>query len=136
MSMSPQEITAFVERLYAATGAGDWEGAAALLTDDFVAYEADGLPMAGVYRGKNGLKDLYEKVMGTVDVVGLDRTDLTVGEDCAIAVITMRFADPASQPAELCEMFRFREGKCCEIKPYYYNPARFLAACAAKKATA
>ena len=134
--MSPAEIAAFVDRLYAATGMGDWEGTAAMLTDDFVAYEADALPMAGAYRGKNGLKDLYEKVMGMVDVVALDRSALPVGEDCAIAVLTMRFADPALAPAELCEMFRFRDGKCCEIKPYYFDPAPFLAACEAKKATA
>lgn len=136
MSMSPAEIAAFVDRLYAATGMGDWEGTAAMLTDDFVAYEADGLPMAGAYRGKNGLKDLYEKVMGMVDVVALDRSALPVGEDCAIAVLTMRFADPALAPAELCEMFRFRDGKCCEIKPYYFDHAPFIAACEAKKAAA
>lgn len=134
MSMSPQETVAFVDALYGATGAGDWEAASAMLTDDFVACEADGLPMAGEYRGKNGLRDLYEKVMGMVDVVALDRSALPVDKDCAIAVLTMRFADPALKPAELCEMFRFRGGKCCEIKPYYYDPAPFLAACEAKTA--
>lgn len=132
MNMSPQEIVSLVDRLFAATGAGDWEAAAALLTDDFVAYEADGLPMAGTYRGRNGLRNLFEKVMGMVDVVALDRTDITVGENCAITVVNMRFADPALKPAELCEMFRFRNGKCCEIKPYYYDPASFIAACEAK----
>ena len=136
MSMSPQEIAAFVERLYAITGAGDWDGASAMLTDDFVAHEADGLPMAGAYTGKHGLRDLFQRVMGLVDVVGLERTDLLVGEDCAIAVLTMRFADPALKPAELCEMFRFRDGKCCEIKPYYFDPGPFIAACNAKTAPA
>lgn len=136
MSMSPQEIAAFVERLYAVTGVGDWEGAAAMLTDDFVAHEADCLPMAGSYPGKNGLRNLFEKVMGMVDVAGLERTDLLVGDDCAIAVLSMRFVDPALKPAELCEMFRFRDGQCYEIKPYYYDPAPFLAACQAKKAAA
>lgn len=134
MSMSPEETVAFVDALYGAAGAGDWEATSAMLTEDFVAYEADGLPMAGAYRGKNGLKDLFERVMGMVDVVALDRSALPVGEDCAIAVLTMRFADPALKPAELCEMFRFRGGKCCEIKPYYYDPAPFLAACEAKTA--
>lgn len=134
MSMSPQEITAFVERLYATAGAGDWEGTAAMLTDDFVAYEADGLPMAGAYRGTRGLQDLFMKVMGMVNVAALDRHDLLVGEDCAIAVLSMRFADPALAPAQIAEMFRFRDGKCCEIKPFYFDPAPFLSACEAKKA--
>lgn len=136
MSMSPEEITAFVDRLYAATGAGDWDAAAAMLTDDFVAYEADTLPMAGEYRGRNGLHDLYVKVMSMVDVVALERSALPVSGNCAVAVLTMRFADPALASAELCEMFRFRDGKCCEIKPFYFDPAPFVAACAAKKAVA
>lgn len=134
MSMSRDEISAFVDRLYAASGAGDWEATADMLTDDFVAYEADGLPMAGEYRGKYGLRDLFGKVMGMVDVVALDRSAMPVGEDCAIAVLTMRFADPDLKPAELCEMFRFRDGKCCEIKPYYFDQVPFLAACKAKAA--
>ncbi|MGF7155352.1 nuclear transport factor 2 family protein [Novosphingobium gossypii] len=134
MSMSPEEIADLVDRLYAAAGAGDWDTANAMLTDDFVAYEADALPMAGAYRGRNGLKDLFARVMGMVDVVGLDRHDLLTGQDSAIAVLTMRFADPSLAPADLCEMFRFRDGKCCEIKPYYYDPATFHAAAKAKAA--
>lgn len=131
MSMTTQEITDLVDQVYATSAAGDWDRVADLLTDDFVAHEADGLPMAGAYRGPNGLKELFQKVMGMVDVVGLDRTDLLIGKDCAIAVITMRFADPDHAPAELCEMLRFRDGKCCEIKPYYFDPAPFIAACKA-----
>ncbi|MFD2137591.1 hypothetical protein ACFSLT_24725 [Novosphingobium resinovorum] len=88
--------------------------------------------MVSAYRGKTGLQDLFAKAMGMADVVGLDRSDLLTGKDSAIAVLTMRFADPALKPAELCEMFRFRDGKCCEIKPYYYDPAAFNAAAAAK----
>lgn len=132
MSMTRDEIAAFVDRLYASTAAGDWDAAADMLTDDFVAIEADGLAMAGEYRGKTGLYDLFVKVMGMVDVAGLDRTDLLIGEDSAIAVLSMRFADPALAPAEIAEMFRFRDGKCCQIKPYYFDPASFNAAAKAK----
>ncbi|MFC0202850.1 nuclear transport factor 2 family protein [Novosphingobium soli] len=130
--MTPEEITDLVDRLYAAAGAGDWESANALLTDDFVAHESEALPMAGAYAGKTGLQDLFARVMGIVDVAGLERSDLLTGENSAIAVLTMRFADPALKPAELCEMFRFRDGLCCEIKPFYYDPAVFHQAAAAK----
>lgn len=132
MSMTRDEIASFVDRLYATTAAGDWEGAAEMLTDDFVAVEADCLPMAGEYTGRNGLHDLFVKVMGMVDVVGLERTDLLIGEDSAIAVLKMQFADPSLAPAEIAEMFRFRDGKCCQIKPYYFDPASFNAAASAK----
>jgi ketosteroid isomerase-like protein len=132
MSMSPQQITEFVDRLYATCAQGDWDTVGTLLTDDFIAWEADALPMAGAYHGKDGFQQLFAKVMGMVDIIALDRTDLTVGNDRAIAVLTMRFADAALKPVELCEMFTFRDGLCSEIKPYYYDPAVFHAAAAAK----
>ncbi|WP_366857415.1 nuclear transport factor 2 family protein [Novosphingobium sp.] len=134
MTMTPAEIETYIDDLYAATGAGDWDKAASMLTDDFFVTEADCLPMAGVYRGKNALKDLFLKVMGMMDVAALDRGQTTVGNDCAVTLVSFRFADPALAPAELCELFRFRDGKVCEIRPYYFDPATVVAAVEAKKA--
>lgn len=136
MSMSHEEIIAKVNELYAVAATGDWEKVADLLTEDFVAIEADTLAMAGEYKGKYGLRDLFVKAMGMIDLAGLDLEDITVGKDRAIAVVTMRFADPSLEPAELCEMFRFKDGKCCEIKPYYFDATKFNAAAAAKEASA
>lgn len=132
MAMTADEMIRFVEALYGATGVGDWDTASAMLTDDFVALEADGLPMAGAYRGKDGLRNLFEKVMGLMDVVAMDRVETTAGGDYAVTILSLRFADPALKPAEICEVFRFRDGKCCEIKPYYFDPQTVIAACAAK----
>lgn len=134
MPMTHEEMIRFVDDLYAATGAGDWDAVSEMLTDDFVVSEADGLPMAGVYRGKQALRDLYVTVMGMLDVAALDRVETTVGGDYAVTILTMRFADAALAPADLCELFRFRDGKCCEIKPYYYDPAAIVAAANAKTA--
>lgn len=136
MAMTPEQMIQFVEDLYAVTGVGDFDKAAEMLTDDFVVTEADSLPMAGTYRGKYALRDLFTRVMGMVDVAGLDRVQTTAGGDYAVTILSFRFADPALPPAELCEMFRFRDGKCCEIKPFYFDPAQFLAAAEAKKAAA
>lgn len=136
MNMTPEQMIQFVEDLYAATGAGDFDKAAEMLTDDFFVTEADCMPMAGTYRGKYALKELYAKVMGMIDVAGLDRVQTTAGGDYAVTILAFRFADPALAPAELCEMFRFRDGKCCEIRPFYFDPAQFNAAVEAKKAAA
>jgi SnoaL-like domain len=136
MTMTPQQIEQFVDALYDATGTADWDGAAALLTDDFVVTEADPLPMAGVYRGKNALKELYQAVMEIADVAGFDRIQTTVGGDYAVCILSIQFVDPALAPAELCELFRFKDGKCCEIKPYYFDPAQFIAAAEAKQKAA
>lgn len=134
--MTADEMIQFVDRLYGATGVGDWQTVSEMLTDDFVAYEADGLPMAGSYRGPDGLRELFVKVMGLCDVAGLERIETTAGKDHAVTILSFRFADPSLAPAELCEVFRFRDGKCCEIKPYYYDAAPFWAAVEAKKSTA
>ncbi len=137
MSMTPEQMIQFVDDLYNTTGVGDFDKAETMLTDDFFITEADSLPMAGTYRGKTALRDLYAKVMTMVDVAGLDRVETTAGKDHAVTILSFRFADPALAPAELCEMFRFRDGKCCEIRPFYFEPAVFHAAVAAKaKATA
>lgn len=136
MTMTPEQMIQFVEDLYAATGAGDFDKAADMVTEDFFITEADCMPMAGVYRGRQALRDLFVKVMGMVDVAGLDRVQTTAGGDHAVTILSFRFADPALAPAELCEMFRFRDGKCCEIRPFYFDPAQFIAAVEAKKAAA
>jgi ketosteroid isomerase-like protein len=136
MSMTPDQMIQFVDDLYAASGAGDFETAATMVTDDFFITEADCMPMAGTYRGRHALRDLYSKVMGMVDVAALDRVQTTAGGDYAVAILSFRFADPGLAPAQLCELFRFRDGKCCEIRPYYFDPGQFTAAVEAKRAAA
>lgn len=134
MAMTAQAMEQTVDQLYAATGAGDWDGAEALLTEDFHIVEAGTLPMAGTYRGKHALRELFTNMMGMMDVAGFDRVQTTVGGDYAVTILSFRFADPALQPAELCERFRFRDGKVCEIKPYYFDPNTIVAAYDAKRA--
>ena len=70
-------------------------------------------------------------------MVGLNRVETTAGKDHAVTILSFQFADPSLPPAELCELFRFRDGKCCEIKPFYFDHAVFRAAAEAKlRATA
>jgi hypothetical protein len=33
----------------------------------------------------------------------------------------------------IAEAFLFRDGKCCEIRPYYFDPTAVVAAVASKK---
>jgi len=132
MSLTDAEKLAIIENLYASTGVGDFDKAEEYLTDDFFITEAEPLPFAGVYKGKTALRELYTKVMGMMDVAGLEITQHCTGGDHAVTILQFSFADPALAPAPLCEMYHFRDGKVCEIKPYYFDPAPILAACAAK----
>ena len=132
--MTHDEIVQFVDDLYAATGSGDWERANAMLTEDLVISEAAGLPMAGTYTGQNALHDLFIDVFATLNVAGLERIQTVTGGDYAVTILKMQFAGVGLEDAELCEWFRCRDGKCCEFKPYYFDPAPVLAAAKHKQA--
>jgi ketosteroid isomerase-like protein len=132
MILTRDAIKDIVEALYSSSAVGDFDTAEALFTDDFFITEAEGLPFAGLYEGKTALRQLFTKVMGMMDVAGLDRSFLAVSDSEAVCHVTFRFVDASLKPAELLELFRFRDGKVCEIKPYYFDPAPVIAACAAK----
>jgi ketosteroid isomerase-like protein len=132
MTMPQEQVLQLVDDLYAATGVGDFDKAEEYLTDDFFITEADTLPFAGVYRGRTALRDLFTKVMGMMDVSGLNVVQTTSGGDYAVTILSFEFVDPKLEPAHLCELFRFRDGKICEIRPYYFDPAAIIAACNAK----
>ncbi len=120
------DIPAMIDKLYAASGAGDFEACEALMTDDFKITEADNLPFGGVYEGKTALRDLYAKVMSMMSIKGLSHSHLMVGEDCAVVMVDMELDGP---PIQLLEMFLFRDGKVCEIRPYYFNADNVAANC-------
>jgi ketosteroid isomerase-like protein len=133
MAMTHDQIVQLIDDLYAATDVGDFDRAEEMLHDDLVITEADGLPMAGVYKGKTALRQLYTKVMGMMDVAALNRVQTTTGGDYAVTILSFEFADAHLPPAHVCELFRFRDGKVCEIVPYYFDPAPIVAACKAKQ---
>jgi ketosteroid isomerase-like protein len=132
-TMTPAEMLRIVDTLYTENSKGNFDLTETLLADDFFVTEADSLPYAGVFRGKRALRDLFTKVFSMMDVAGLDRIQATAGGDYVVEILRMRFADPSLAPAELAELFRFRDGKVCEIKPFYFDPGPVIAACAAKK---
>ena len=120
--MTDDEKLAIVAELYASTGAGDFDTAEMLLTDDFFIIEAEGLPMAGEYRGKTALRGLYAHVFGTLKVADLEPEGMSVGGDYVVNLISFRFENPDLASAQLAEVFRFRGDKVCEIRPYYFDP--------------
>ena len=120
--MTDDEKLAIVATLYASTGAGDFDTAEGLLTDDFFIIEAEGLPMAGEYRGKTALRGLYAHVFGTLKVADLEPEGMSVGGDYVVNLISFRFENPDLASAQLAEVFRFRGDKVCEIRPYYFDP--------------
>ena len=131
--MTHDEILPVLDDLYTAMCVNDFDRVEQLVTDDLQIIEADGLPMAGVYKGRTALRELFTEVMGMMEVAGLERIQTTTGGDYAAVILYFKFADPELEPAHLCEVFRFRDGKVCEIKPYYFDHQPIIAACEAFK---
>lgn len=125
------------KHLYAICAQGDWAAVREMLDDDFFVTEAPGLPYAGVFRGKDGLQQLYGTVMGMMDLSGLDLIEMTAGGDWVIVLVEMLARDAEGDfRIPLAEATRFRGGKVCEIKPYYFDPSLVQRAVDAKKAAA
>jgi ketosteroid isomerase-like protein len=125
-----------IEALYAATGKGDWSTAESMLTDDFFVTEAETTPFGGVYRGRRALHDLFMQVISDTGVTHLDIQQSTAGGDMVVVLLELVLGGPPEVRVSLAEAFRLRDGKVCEIKPYYFDPRPLSVARAARKTPA
>jgi ketosteroid isomerase-like protein len=123
-----------VQALYRLCAQGDWASAEALLTEDFFVIEADSLPFAGVYRGRGGLRQIYEIVFGSLDIAAAEIHEITTGEEYAVTLLDMVLAGDPPVRVPITEVFRFRDGKVCEIRPHYFDPAPIVTAVRARSA--
>ena len=126
--MSSQRQLEIVQSLYDASAAGNWPAVEKHLTEDFLISEGSHLPFSGVIRGRTALQQLFTKVMGMMDVTGLEVRARCAGDDHVIYIIDMVFAGEPPTKATLTEVFRFRGDKVCEIQPFYFDPAPVIAA--------
>lgn len=133
-----QRNLAAATKLYEVCGVGDWDQVATLITDDFFVTEAPGLPFEGLYQGFERYRDLFRTVGTIMDVTGFDLQQMTAGGDWVVVLldIVARDGDGSDMRIPLAEGMRFRDGLCCEIRPYYFDPALVHRAVAAKAAVA
>jgi ketosteroid isomerase-like protein len=115
--------------LYKATGKGDWAQAATLMTEDILIREAPTLPFAGEYRGVAAMRDLFAKVRAT-GVIGVQMHQATAGGDWVVVLLDLLYAGDPPVRAPLAEAFRLKDGKVCEIVPYYFDTSVVVAAAA------
>lgn len=119
--------------LYRATGRGDWATAATLMTDDLLISEAETLPFAGTYRGVQGLRDLFATVQSALGVERIDMRQVTAGGDWVVVLLDLLLAGTPPVRVPLAEAFRLRDGKVCEIVPYYFDTSVVAKAVEARK---
>lgn len=122
-----------VQALFAATACGNWATAESMLTEDFFITESETTPFAGVYRGRRALQDLYAQVIMATGITNLEIKQLTAGGELVVAIVEMTLGGPPEARVSLAEVFRFRDGKVCEIKPHYFDSQPLAAAVAARQ---
>ncbi len=128
--MTPEEQIELVKRHYALNASGDYAAAEDLLTDDFVITIPPFLPFAGVYRGKKAFRELIPRVVESLAVVKIKSVATTVGDDHAVEVVEFTFAGDDGVTVQNTEVIRFRGQQICEIRPFYHDPAPWIAAAA------
>ena len=128
--MTPEEQIDLFKRHYALNASGDHAAAEDLLTDDFVITIPSFLPFAGVYRGKKAFRGLIPRVVESLAVVKMKFVVTTVGDDHAVEVVEFTLAGDDGATVQNTEVIRFRGQQICEIRPFYLDPAPWIAAAA------
>lgn len=129
------EVTAQVEEqnrqktieAYRRAFEGDWDGFCADFDENIQLFEADSLPYGGVYRGVEGAKRLFRSAMGAWDDFGFSVEQIAAAGDLVFIYVHMtgrgkKTGKSFSYP--LTELWRFRDGKVVEFRPFYWDTHR------------
>lgn len=115
---------ALVETLYARARAGDWDGVEALLSPDLVIHEPPSLPFGGDWTGRDALRRLFARVMGTWDdprveietIVGDDRHVVALLHFTMTSQVTGRtFTQPVAEVSVI------EAGLIREMRIHYFD---------------
>jgi len=102
------------------------DDARGLLDDDFVVYEAGGLPYSGEYHGPDGFFELFRKMNEAMELTPGETVQyLRAGDTVAIRgrlKLTSR-ASGDSVEMSLVEIYTVRDGLIVELDVYYKNPS-------------
>ena len=112
-----------VREAYRQIGNGNREGFFAVFADDVIAYDAEGLPYGGAYPGKDGLRELTGKMFNAWEKATWEIAELTGGGDLVVVHLVMTFTPRGGAPFDhpICEVWRFRDGRVVELRPFYYD---------------
>jgi len=115
-----QKTIAAYERLFA----GDFDGFCADFDENIQLFEPDALPYSGAYRGVEGAKKMIQAAMGTSEDFSFSVEQIAAAGDLVFIYVHMsgrakKTGRTFSYP--LVEMWRFRDGKVVEFRPFYWD---------------
>jgi ketosteroid isomerase-like protein len=129
-SATPGYALPIVERFMNAIVEERLDDARGLLHDEFVAYEAGGVPYSGEYHGPQGFFDLLAKMTEGMDfTLGPAPQCLLAGNSVAVrsrVTFTSR-ASGDSVDMRLVEVYTVRDGLIVELDVYYKDPSAVAA---------
>jgi uncharacterized protein len=100
---------------------GDYEGALAFVSPDFHCIEAENMPFAGVYRGKNGFLELMGKLFSVFN--DFEIVDMTAdGETLILQVTMINRSEKGVFRMPLTELWRMPGGQLTDAVPCYFDP--------------
>jgi hypothetical protein len=127
---TPGDALATVERFMKAVVEERLDDARGLLDDEFVAYEAGGVPYSGEYRGPQGFFDLLAKMTEGMELtLGPAPQCFLAGDSVAVrsrVTFTSR-ASGKSVEMRLVEVYTVRNGLIVELDVYYKDPSAVAA---------
>ena len=120
--MSTAENLQLVKDGYAAFGRGDLPGLLSLLAEDVVwDIPGDGLPMAGSFRGQDGVASFFEKLQRETDILEFQPREFLGDGDRVLVVGWERVKIKATgRGAEInwVMSFTIRDGKIAAFREY------------------
>jgi ketosteroid isomerase-like protein len=130
------EKVAIVRRIYAALAAGDWDAAIELAGSDVELVAAEQSPLAGTYRGHEGVREFFRRVFEIWDEREFRRRpeELKVVGDNVVATVRVhaRFKGSGIELDERwADLWTVREGKVTRVE-VFTDPAHALKAAGAQ----
>jgi ketosteroid isomerase-like protein len=124
-----QANVAIVESAYVALDKGDWDFFYSLFADDVVMHEAPSLPYGGTYYGVEGLKRGIETMFAAWDNMTYKVEQITAGGDLVFVYMHISASSPRTGKTfgfPVAELWRFRDGKVTEFRPFYWDTHRAI----------
>lgn len=117
---------AVVERFYELAEANQPEAIAEILDPDVVNWEAESLPYAGAYRGREAVVGLLRVLFNGIDLGTVNHIAILADGERAASFLEVPFTfDNPDLPnvMPVIETFLVRNGLIVEIRPYYFDSA-------------
>src|SRR5580693_2508964 len=120
--MGTQESISLVKAGFAAFGRGDMPGLLALMADDVVwVSPGTGLPLAGTYRGRDGVADFFQKLSAETEILAFEPREFIAEGDRVLVLGWERVkVKPTERTIELewVMSFTVHNGKIAKYQQY------------------